>query len=78
MQMKLEEEKLVGQGNQKKLRRDQSNGGSTSMLLDAQMQHQNPQSSFSSTQKSFDLPPKEVESQLQQYEFEVRNHIKVE
>jgi hypothetical protein len=37
MQMKLEEEKLVGQGNQKKLRRDQSNGGSTSMLLDAQM-----------------------------------------
>jgi hypothetical protein len=38
MQMKLEEEKLAGQSsNPKKLRRDTSNGGSTSMLLDAQL-----------------------------------------
>ena len=35
-------------------------------------------SSLSSTFKSLDLPPKEYEQQLQQYEFEVRNHIKVE
>ena len=33
---------------------------------------------LSSTFKSIDLPPKEYEQQLQQYEAEVRNHIKVE
>lgn len=32
---------------------------------------------LSSTFKSIDLPPKEYEQQLQQYEAEVRNHIKV-
>jgi hypothetical protein len=50
------------------------------MLLDAQL-HQQQASlphSLSSTFKSIDLPPKEYEQQLQQYEFEVRNHIKVE
>ena len=60
------------------------------MLLDAQLNAAHPtinnkggdlinqQSSLSSTFKSLDLPPKEYEQQLQQYEFEVRNHIKVE
>jgi hypothetical protein len=33
---------------------------------------------LSSTFKSIDLPPKEYEQQLQQYEAEVRNHIKTE
>ena len=33
---------------------------------------------LSSTFKSIDLPPKEYELQLQQYEAEVRNHIKIE
>ena len=33
---------------------------------------------LSSTFISIDLPPKEYEQQLQQYEAEVRNHIKVE
>jgi DNA-binding transcriptional MerR regulator len=33
---------------------------------------------LSSTFKSIDLPPKEYEQQLQQYEAEVRNHIKVQ
>ena len=33
---------------------------------------------LSSTFKSIDLPPKEYEQQLQQYEAEVRNHIRVE
>ena len=33
---------------------------------------------LSSTFKSIDLPPKEYEQQLQLYEAEVRNHIKVE
>jgi hypothetical protein len=33
---------------------------------------------MSSTAKSIDLPPKEYETQLQAYEAEVRNHIKVE
>ena len=36
------------------------------------------QSEFTSTFQSLDLPPKEYEQQLQQYEAEVRNHIKVE
>lgn len=36
------------------------------------------QSDFTSTFQSLDLPPKEYEQQLQQYESEVRNHIKVE
>lgn len=35
-------------------------------------------SEFTSTFQSIDLPPKEYEQQLQQYEAEVRNHIKVE
>jgi len=35
-------------------------------------------SEFTSTFQSLDLPPKEYEQQLQQYESEVRNHIKVE
>jgi len=33
---------------------------------------------LSSTFKSIDLPPKEYEQQLQQYEAEVRNHIRVQ
>ena len=36
------------------------------------------QTGLSSTFKSIDLPPKEYEQQLQQYEADVRNHIKVE
>ena len=39
------------------------------------MQQQTP---LSSTSKSIELPPKEYEQQLQLYEAEVRNHIKVE
>ena len=35
-------------------------------------------SDFSSTFQSIDFPPKEYEAQLQAYEAEVRNHIKVE
>lgn len=35
-------------------------------------------SDFSSTFQSIDFPPKEYETQLQAYEAEVRNHIKVE
>lgn len=33
---------------------------------------------LSSTFKSIDLPPKEAELQMQQYEEDIRNHIKVE
>ena len=33
---------------------------------------------LSSTFKSMDLPPKEYEAELQHYEGEVRNHIKIE
>ena len=33
---------------------------------------------LSSTFKSIDLPPKEYQQQLQEYEAEVRHHIKVE
>lgn len=35
-------------------------------------------SDFTSTFHSLDLPPEEYETQLQDYEAEVRNHIKVE
>lgn len=35
-------------------------------------------SDFSSTFQSIDFPPQEHEAQLQAYEAEVRNHIKVE
>lgn len=35
-------------------------------------------SEFTSTFHSLDLPPEEYETQLQDYEAEVRNHIKVE
>ena len=35
-------------------------------------------SEFTSTFHSIDLPPEEYETQLQEYEAEVRNHIKVE
>jgi hypothetical protein len=35
-------------------------------------------SDFTSTFQSLDLPPKEYETQLQVYENDVRNHIKVE
>ena len=35
-------------------------------------------SEFTSTYRSLDLPPEEYEQQLQDYEAEVRNHIKIE
>jgi len=38
----------------------------------------NATSEFTSTFHSIDLPPEEYETQLQDYEAEVRNHIKVE
>ena len=40
--------------------------------------HLNETGGLSSTFKSIDLPPKEYEQQLQQYEAEVRNHIRVQ
>lgn len=78
MQMKLEEEKTVGaakedpQGESKKLTRKASSISGTSQQ---NLQQQTP---LSSTSKSIELPPKEYEQQLQLYEAEVRNHIKVE
>ena len=66
MQMKLEDEKETLNENKPKLKHDRfgvDNGAA---------------SEFTSTFQSIDLPPKEYEQQLQQYEAEVRNHIKVE
>jgi len=65
MQLRLEEEKDVGSSKQKPNRFDANiNNGATS--------------EFTSTFHSLDLPPEEYEQQLQDYEAEVRNHIKVE
>lgn len=62
MQLRLEEEKDGGDG--KKPPKDRFDNGATS--------------EFTSTFHSIDLPPEEYETQLQDYEAEVRNHIKVE
>lgn len=66
MQMKLDDDKTA---DPKSLKRDMS---------DISTFKRNDQTPMSSTTKSLDLPPKEYEQQLQQYEAEVRNHIKVE
>lgn len=65
MQLRLEEEKDAGSGKNKHNHFDvNNNNGATS--------------EFTSTFHSLDLPPEEYETQLQDYEAEVRNHIKVE
>ena len=67
MQLRLEEEKDSGSGKNKHGHgpgRFDVNNGATS--------------EFTSTFHSLDLPPEEYEQQLQDYEAEVRNHIKVE
>jgi hypothetical protein len=63
---------------------DQENGGNTNNPLNG-LDNLNSgradnlnDTGLSSTFKSIDLPPKEYEQQLQQYEAEVRNHIKVQ
>ena len=65
MQLRLEEEKDEGSNKNKHGpgRFDVNNGAT---------------SEFTSTFHSLDLPPEEYEQQLQDYEAEVRNHIKVE
>ena len=65
MQMKLEDEKESA-NDKPKLKHDRFGG------------EKGAESDFCSTFQSIDLPPKEYEQQLQQYEAEVRNHIKVE
>ena len=67
MQMKLEDEKETLSDNKPTLKRDRFGGNDNGAC-----------SEFTSTFQSIDLPPKEYEQQLQQYEAEVRNHIKVE
>ena len=67
MQMKLEDEKETLNDNKPKLKHDRFGGNDNGAC-----------SEFTSTFQSIDLPPKEYEQQLQQYEAEVRNHIKVE
>lgn len=69
MQMKLDDDKGGDLG--KSLKRDASE-------ISNSIIKRNDQTPLSSTTKSLDLPPKEYEQQLQQYEAEVRNHIKVE
>ena len=64
MQMKLDDEKDGGKDHQKQHGFPHNTEGAPS--------------DFTSTFQSLDLPPKEYEQQLQQYESEVRNHIKVE
>ena len=66
MQMKLEDEKET-LNDKPKPKHDRFGGGDNGAA-----------SEFTSTFQSIDLPPKEYEQQLQQYEAEVRNHIKVE
>ena len=66
MQLRLEEDKdakTSGRNKHAHGRFGQDNGGT---------------SEFTSTFHSIDLPPEEYETQLQDYEAEVRNHIKVE
>lgn len=69
MQMKSEDDK-EGNNNNK--------SGGDKNLNRFGMAEGGAQSEFTSTFQSIDLPPKEYEQQLQQYEAEVRNHIKVE
>lgn len=70
--MKLDEEKLAAAttGIGKSLKRDTSGV--------AGLEAQQVTSSLSSTLKSLEPPPVVYENQLQVYEGEVRNHIKVE
>lgn len=65
MQMKCEEDKEPSQQPKEKHRfgPGENNGAA---------------SEFTSTFQSLDLPPKEYEQQLQQYESDVRNHIRAE
>ncbi len=68
MQLRLEEEKDSGSGKNK-------HGGGHGGRFDV---NNGATSEFTSTFHSLDLPPEEYETQLQDYEAEVRNHIKVE
>lgn len=68
MQLRLEEEKDSGSGKNK-------HGGGHGGRFDV---NNGATSEFTSTFHSLDLPPEEYEQQLQDYEAEVRNHIKVE
>ncbi|CDW89795.1 UNKNOWN [Stylonychia lemnae] len=73
MQMKLEEEKIGGDQNGDKVQRISKKPSTSTQNFDHQSE--TPQSS---SVRSIELPPKEYETQLQQYESEVRNHIKCE
>ena len=65
MERRLEEEKEPNSG------RNKHHGGGANRF-------DNATSEFTSTFHSIELPPEEYETQLQDYEAEVRNHIKVE
>ena len=64
MQMKCEEDKEPSHRNKEKQKFAQAENGAAS--------------EFASSFQSIDLPPKEYEQQLQQYESDVRNHIRAE
>ena len=70
MQLRLEEEKENGSSKNRP-----GGGGGHRNHFD---QAVGAASEFTSTFHSIDLPPEEYETQLQDYEAEVRNHIKVE
>ena len=64
---------------QLRLEEDKENGGSGRHKHGGRHDPDNVATSdFTSTFHSLDLPPEEYETQLQDYEAEVRNHIKVE
>ena len=63
MSMKLDDEKETPNAKSFGVKRFGDNGAA---------------SEFTSTFQSIDLPPKEYEQELQHYEAEVRQHIKVE
>ena len=69
MQLRLEEEKENGSSKNRP-----GGGGGHRNHFD----QVGAASEFTSTFHSIDLPPEEYETQLQDYEAEVRNHIKVE
>ena len=73
MQMKFDDNQTGNTDNQQRERFSQFTGNDHQQRTD-----DNVNSEMVSTFRSLDLPPKEYEQQLQQYEAEVRNHIKVE
>ena len=68
--MKLDDEKETPNAR----RPGNNNGGGNNRFGD----NIGANSEFTSTFQSIDLPPKEYEQELQHYEAEVRQHIKVE